>query len=431
MGAKVSPEERVTATLLPAVGFEEVDDVERAFEDWRAAVDQSEEPGRIRAFELQMDERGNVATTKMQIRLGSWPIDSYSFDELCTMLTRDFMDVGKNVMPVRLIGSRPGQRGVHFNKIVLLKRSVTKPVEEERESTAALLRAINEGNEKMAMMWQRMQAPAAAPPDAMAQMQQMLGLAAIINKPNQELMSVLIPALVGRPAPVQADPYAGFGSMLDGVSKIAAVMAGRGEDEGGEDDPDFVKILKAVTPLAKPALEAIPHIAAARMAQPAPIAALPPGATGPGNPPRPPAPAQQRTIDPTAVPSTPQPARPDLMATAPPARPTLLREDGEMYHLIKPVVDSLVVSASQGMKPELAAKVFFRDTMMNLPQEEWYGQICEAVESDTFVDELQFYNATTQAHRDWFSAFRTELIKYITQADAGETEKAPVATIVK
>ena len=60
------------------------DDVEAAFTDWKTDLGDSEIPGIIRAYKIPLDDHGHAShSAKNQVRLGSWPVDQYSFDELC------------------------------------------------------------------------------------------------------------------------------------------------------------------------------------------------------------------------------------------------------------------------------------------------------------------------------------------------------------
>src|SRR5882757_5003982 len=122
--ARITQEEKDTATLVPLERIlSDVDDAESAFNDFRESFQTGDEPGIVRAWELIIDERGNVGTTKMQTRLGSWPIDAYNFDELCQMIVDQYMTPDQTRMAVRLVGTRREQTGYVFNKIMLLKRA--------------------------------------------------------------------------------------------------------------------------------------------------------------------------------------------------------------------------------------------------------------------------------------------------------------------
>ena len=87
-----SDERREAVTLIPAADLPPEDDIEAAFDKWRDDLKSVESPGTIRAWQIPIDERGNVSTiSKAQIRLGAWPIDLYNFDELCGIIIRDYM----------------------------------------------------------------------------------------------------------------------------------------------------------------------------------------------------------------------------------------------------------------------------------------------------------------------------------------------------
>ncbi|MGH3574998.1 MAG: hypothetical protein ACRDUW_24790, partial [Pseudonocardiaceae bacterium] len=260
MARGTTAEERATATLIPlneGPPFDE--DVEDSFENWRASFDKAEEPGRITAYQIPLDERGGInLQQKTQIRLGAWAVDLYSFDELCDKIINEWMiPSGDKVMAVRFIGSKAGERGIRFNKIVMLRpmplRQTQAKDSEARESTATLMKAFQEMNERTIAMLQRLQ-PAQNPG---GELERILALSQMINKPMQDLMITLLPALVGRPSPAGGNSFDGLGAVLEGAARIAELVKGGGNSD---DDNSLAGILRAVQPMVKPALEAIPHI---------------------------------------------------------------------------------------------------------------------------------------------------------------------------
>ncbi|HMD55718.1 MAG TPA: hypothetical protein VKJ65_14320, partial [Phycisphaerae bacterium] len=146
----ISDEERKTATLISVDSvLSDVDDTENAFNEFRSSFNQGEEAGTVRAWELQIDDRGNVGTTRMQQRLGQWPIDAYSFDELCTIIIDQYMTPDQRRMAVRLVGTRKDQTGYVFNKIVMLKRAIKKESSSEpRDNMSSVMKMMQEMNER-------------------------------------------------------------------------------------------------------------------------------------------------------------------------------------------------------------------------------------------------------------------------------------------
>lgn len=400
-------EERATATLIPAVSFDDIDDVESSFNDWRDKVSQSEEPGQVRAFELQLDERGNVSTTKMQVRLGSWPIDSYNFDELCQMLTGEFMDANVNKMPVRLIGTRQGERGFVFNKIVMLKRGHKNQNGEAKETTATLMKAINENNERMLSQFRSM-LPQKPETDSMDEIRKMLALSQMLNAPMVDMMKTLLPALVGRPVATASDPFAGLSGVIDLAGKIADLKGGGGGEN--ESDNDWVNILRGVAPIAKSAFEALPHI-------------LKPAAPA----------AQPQLMIPTPThPLHAQPntgSQPSNAGTTPSAGPRPVTDipsgDAQMFAQLKPQIDALVQMAKDNADAVGAANLLFEQVMLELP-DEIYSRVADLIAGENFVKNATVFNPAVGQYLPWFATFQAQIVKRIEQEDqeAGQTPTA-------
>lgn len=436
--AKISQEEKESATLVPLERIlSDVDDTETAFNEFRESFNTGDEPGIVRAWELQIDERGNVGTTKMQTKLGSWPIDAYKLDELCQMIVDQYMSPDQNRMAVRLVGTRKEQSGYVFNKIMLLKRAFRKETSSNAsESTSSLLKMMQENNERIIAMVQRMQAPADKP-NSMDELQKLMVFAQSMNAPMMAMLQTLLPALAGRPAPAATagDPFGNLDSLLNVAERISDM---RGGGEGGGDESPLVAILKAVTPLAKPALEALPALAAMQAAsRPAPVPArlaAPPRAPAPGSTPTA-APASEGVLKPA------QPAAPaavDLGARQPPRTNPLIHPtdipsgDSQMLAQLKPQIDALVSMAEQKSDPSGAADLIFDQVFMdtNLP-EELFEKLASFVESDSFVTYVCVMNPAAKPHSAWFDAFKSQIIKRLeaeTSSFDDPTPRAPLTT---
>jgi hypothetical protein len=423
MGAKISEEEKQNATLLPLERLlSDVDDAEAAFNDFRESFHTGDEPGIVRAWELQIDERGNVGTTKMQTKLGSWPIDAYKLDELCQMIVDQYMTPDQTRMAVRLVGTRKDRTGYEFNKIMLLKRALKK----ESSSTpgdnmSSIMKMMQEMNERNMAMFQRLQATPVEKPDAMAEMQRMMSFAQMMNNPMTEMMKLLLPALAGRPAPAAGpDPFGSLDSILNVAERIGDMKGGGGESTG---DDSIGGIIRALIPLAKPALEALPAIAAMQARQPARIAAPPA--------PRPPAPGSVptgATQTPPAAPLNTAPAQP-----GPTIQPTDIPSgDAQMLAQLKPQIDSLVEMAAQGSDATGAADLIFEQVMSD-PRlsDEDYEKLANFVDSPTFVKYVTVMNPAALPHAAWFDAFKAQIVKRLdaeqTNVDTPTPPAAPIA----
>lgn len=424
---RISAEEKENATLIPLERLlTGEDDVESAFNDFRGSFHTGDEPGMVRAWELIIDERGNVGTTKMQQRLGAWPIDAYQFDELCALIVDQYMDVGQTRMAVRLVGTKPEQTGYVFNKIVMLKRALKRESSREAgESTSSMMKAMQEMNERNMEMFRRMQ-PTQEKPDTMAEMQKMMIFAQSMNAPMMTMLQSLLPALAGRPAPAGGgDPFASLGGLIDVAERLSEMKGGGG---GSGDDDSWAGILRAIAPLAKPALEALPAIAAMRPAPrviPAPAPAAPkvlaPGST------------------PTA-PTTPHAGTADWRPPPSPANATNLTdlpsEESAMLAQMKPQIDSLVAMAQQGSDATGAADLIFDQVFMDprLP-EDAYEKLAGFIDSEKFVPYVVIMNPAAKPHGAWFETFKIQIVKRLLEetaaadaAEVGDSSQAPPLT---
>jgi len=400
----ISEEERKTATLIPVDSIlSDVDDTEAAFSAFRASFDSSEEPGSIKAWELQIDERGNIGTTRTQNRLGSWPIDAYTFDQICQMLIDQYMTPDQNRMAVRLVGVSPKQSGFVFNKIVMLKRALKKESSSNgSDSTGSLLKMLQEMNERNLAMFSRLQAPAEKP-DTAAEIQKMMAFAQAMNAPMLGVLQTLLPALAGRPVASAGNPFEGLTGILDVAERLSEFRGGGGGDSGG-DDNSFAGILRAVTPLVKPALEALPAVAAMAQRRPPQRPAIQ------GQPARPPA-------NPTAIPTQPTHVEPPGPA---PIQPNDIPSgDRIMLEQLKPQVDSLVQMASQGSDAVGTADLIFDQVFLNLKDED-YERLANFVDNPQFLNYVKLINPAASAHGEWFAAFQAQIVKHLNADDTQE-----------
>jgi hypothetical protein len=401
---KISDEERKTATLIPVQSvLSDVDDTEQAFDDFRSSFEQGAEPGTVRAFELIIDERGNIGTTKTQTRLGSWPIDAHSFDELCQMLIEQYMTPDQTRMAVRLVGTRKETTGYVFNKIVMLKRSLKKENSSPPgESTANLLDMIQKMQRENMEMFRRLQ-PTETKKSSREELQELLTLSQALNAPMMGMLSQLLPALAGRPTPAAGDPFSGLTGILDVAERLSEF---RGGGETGGDDNSLAGILRALTPLAKPALEALPAIAAMQARQPRPAIQ---GKTARPNP--------------TAVPT--QPAAPSA-PQAPPINPNDIPSgDQQMLQQLKPQVDSLVQMAEQKSDPVGTADLVFEQVFASVSDAD-YEKLADFIDNPQFLNYVKLINPAAGAHIEWFTTFQAQIVKHL-NFDETQQPTPPVA----
>ena len=424
---KISDAEKESATLVPLERIlSDIDDTESAFNDFRESFHSGDEPGVVRAWELMIDDRGNVGTTKMQTKLGSWPIDAYRLDELCQLIVDQYMTPDQTRMAVRLVGTDPKKSGYVFNKIMMLKRAHKKESSSNgAESTSSIMKMMQEMNERNMQLITRLQAPKEEK-DPMMEIQKMMVFAQSMNAPMLTMLQSLLPALAGRPAPAAgADPFANMTGLLD-VAERLADMRGGGNEGGGGDDNSFAGILRAIAPLAKPALEALPAIAAMQAARPQPARLPPVGATRapppgsvPTGPPNPAAPS---------VPTAPQTPTIPVQTIQPTDIPS---QDAQMLAQLKPQIDSLVQMAEAGSDPIGAADLIFEQVLLD-PRlsEDDFEKLASFVDSPTFVNYVIVMNPAARPHAPWFESFKNQIVKRLSE----ETEtidtpsaQAPIA----
>lgn len=105
-----------------------------------------------------------------------------------------------------------------------------------------------------------------------------------------------------------------------------------------------------------------------------------------------------------------------------------------MLAQLKPQIDSLVQMAEQKSDPTGAADLIFDQVLMN-PQlpDEIYEQLANFIDSENFVNYVGIINPAAIPHRNWFEAFKTQLINRLAIEEAPEppangASAGPVAT---
>jgi hypothetical protein len=402
MARGTTQEDRREAVVISQIGDEiPLDDVDEAFDNWRAATAEAHVPGKVTAWQIPMDDRGvPQPTAKNQIRLGEWPIDAYTFNDLCALLIRDFMTPEK-ILCVRLLGTKTGTRGLEFNRVVTLRAPNTEKTangaQPGAESLSALMKTIQESNERTLALIKSMQPPPKPETDATVEIARILQLSALINKPMQDLMGMLLPALIGRPVPQAVDPMSTFSGLIDVAGKLADL---RGEGGGGGGGPDWLEAIKAIAPIAKPAMEALASTRGALAPQPQPRPAIA-------------APAVQNPTPPPGSVPTPAPAPttgPGFTMTDIPSG------DAQVFAQLKPQIDALVKIAQDGGDPVGSADLLFNEMIMPLP-DDFYDKFGDLFSRENLVSQLAAFHPAVLQHRDFFEKFRKQVDARFDQED--------------
>jgi hypothetical protein len=399
-------ERREAVTIIEGTGGAPPDDVDDSFDQWRESLHDGQVPGKVTAYQIPMDDHGvPQPSARNQVRLGAWPSDAYDFDGLCALLIRDFMPFDK-ILCVRLLGTKAGTAGLQFNKVITLRAPNTPPKENGAapESTASLMRIIQENNERMLAQFKAMM-PVVPQRDATEEMQRMMVFAQTLNGPQNELLKLLLPALAGRPAPAaSADPFSQLSGLVDVFEKLQDLRGGGGGD-GGTSGNDLVDVIKAIAPLAGPALQAIPSIIEERRRL-APVATVPPQNTVAQRPP-----VGPRPPPPGSVPTQPTVVMGGQNAPAQPAGSTLSdlsTEDQQMFAQLKPQIDALVQMAAQGSDPTGAADILFEQIILPLP-DEFYDRLYTLISGANFITQAAVFNPAVNSHAEWFKQFQKRI----------------------
>lgn len=412
------------------------DDVQAAFDQWRSGLEDSESPGSIRVFRVPLDAQGVAShSASGQIRLGTWPVDQYTFDTLCDKMVKEFMLPTESMMAVRLIGTMTGKAGVRFNKIVVLQRPNTLlgPAAGgtlAKDGVSEIMRAMQESNAAMFRMIQEMKGvtPATDGSGGMTQMMQTVAMLQAMNKPMTDMMGPMMAALAGRPLP-GTSTGGGMRETIETMMLLDKFMGRRGGG-GGNPEPDWMRVTTAVAGVAKPLLELAvanqaqgartrkPQAAPARIAAPVQAAPMQAAPTPPAQPVTPTihtAPGVDLS-QPSALPAgSLSPTGPDINAPSSHLPP----EGQNMFAEMKKQIDALVEVARGGADPVQVGDLFFDQSMGALSDED-YGKLAAFIETDGFLKSLSIYNSQANEHAEWFGKLRAQLVKRITEADSDE-----------
>lgn len=419
----------LTFEAIPTSERIDDEDIQAAFDAWKSGLEDSESPGSVRVFRVPLDAQGNAShSAGGQVRLGTWPVDQFTFDTLCDKMVKEFMLPTESMMAVRLIGTMAGKQGVRFNKIVVLQRpNVLANPNLPKNEVSEIMRAMQEGQERMFRMIQEMKPPTTAgSPGDMQGMMQFAAMMRVMTEPMTQMMGPMMAALAGRPIP--AGPAGGgIKETIETMMLMDKFMGRRG---GGPSEPDWMRMTTAVAGVAKPLLE----LAAANQLQgtrtrkqPAQLAA--PRTAGVAQPVPAPAP-QSVPVQPTATPpvytgvdlSRPSPLPAGSLAPGPNiTTPSthLPQETPTMFAETKKQIDALVDVARNNADPVAVADLFFDQTMTTLSDHD-YSQLAAIIESDNFLSTIGIYNTQVKDYADWFGRMRTQLVERIKEADSGE-----------
>jgi hypothetical protein len=437
--------EREPVTYVAVKGeMENDEDIEASVDGWRESLKGAETPGLVRAYRLPFDQNGMPSyNAKNQVRLGSWPIDHYSFDELCNMIVKEFMFPNEKQMAVRLIGTRQGLKGTEFNKIVMLQRPKSETqaaAESTPESMSGIMKAITESNERMLRMVQEIRPGAfnpandPAPQNRMTEMMQFASMMRVMMEPMTAMMAPMMQLLAGRPSSSES-PTGMLKGLVETMAVLDGLRGGQGMGVGDKDGNSAASIFRSVADVAAPLLSiaaksqgAQPNPVHARRALPAPSpnptprsvagsgpsSAATAGALGvPAN-----APGGVDLSRPSVAPVSTMTSNVDLSQPSPVPQPG----SDPMLIQAKQIVDSLVSVAQQGGNPKEFAQAFFEGTMLRM-EDPVYEMLCNQLEAPNFIDQIAMLNSQVRTYGIFFSQLQQALLELIhAESEAADAE---------
>lgn len=286
VGAETTETRRIGSTFVPVDNTDpqppETDnDQDRAFDEFLSLSDQERSGINVWVYAMPTNERGETINGAKLEWLMTEPIDKYSQDELFRLIQTKWMREGEPFLWVRLMVRRARGAGVMKNMLFKL-RALPKETTPARNGgdvptiLEAMSKMLQEQQARQDAFIARLAAPAAQPADPMAMMRGTI-----------ELLTPLlaIAAGGGRAAPV--DPFAQMKGVADAMRSLNDLRSDLGGGGGEGSDSGMAGILKAMAPMAAPALQLLanmttkPGNAGAAHVAPIPMQGAPPAAPPP------------------------------------------------------------------------------------------------------------------------------------------------------
>lgn len=365
-------------------------DLNQAFWDFRNAIEQEANAGgSIAVFEVPTDAVGAPRPTSIQRpKLFTVPVGSFTLDDICDRVLREFVEPGGKIM-IQLLARKDGERGIKMNKLVSLRRGRESAQPQGASGEIAqLMRVMNEQRAQdradMQRMLEQVSANRGPPVDPM---QQAMALTATITN--------LATGIVAKAAPA---PTAPAESMVQSMTAMLGLMKMMREFSGdGAPKQDASSgILENIRALAAPLLtakatqeeRALVHEKRMLMHERS-------------NPPAPVTPAEE-------------PQKTEFQPTAAPSAPSAAKDEAKMK-LLAVLKEGLpmIVSLAKGPKPADPAETA-KLVLKNLPEDEqalndaFYALVQDPPAE--FLGQLAVVCPEVREHAEWFEAFRQALL---------------------
>lgn len=381
-------------------------DSEESWNTWAQSLHSSQSSGTVRAYKLPTDREGRPINGKVssQIHLGAWQHDQYSYDELISIITRDFLMPGE-VSYIRLMGTRNGKRGVEFNRIIPLQKPASAALPSQGSSQLGeILQAMQTQTRQTMEMMERLSAasqPKVEPPKKSA-----LEYAREISIILAPIVGPAIAAYISRPAP-KSD-----------IAQIISAMKDLQGLVGGKDDADENSAVSIVKAVAGPSLQLLTALASRQGG--AVVRRRPAGASVAAA--QLPSPENKSTVqNPSTEPphetSTQTPeqlsnATHKEAATSVTVESTPSESDKMIFAQLAPQLDQLAMMAEQGADPKETAKL-----VLDMLPEEHDEVLADLVLNKEKFDRLYLLSPKAKVQTAWFEALRLALAEEFEKPD--------------
>lgn len=241
----------VEATYIEA-GDRDDPDTAADFDAFADEMRQSESSDAwITVTRVPMDAQGNPrANSRHSAHLFQEPLGANTVADIIERIRSDFMSPGEKGM-FRVIGSQKGTRGIKFNKLLSIERAKDKgeasPV---GDTFTQMMRAMQESqrlaDERMERMMSALTTrvtPASDPIDQMTKMMTAMGA----------MMGPMMAVVAGRPITPASSPTDDLVKLATTMKTLNGMFGGGGD--GDSDSGDILSIVKALAPVAAPALQ--------------------------------------------------------------------------------------------------------------------------------------------------------------------------------
>ncbi len=383
----------IEATYISAADMDDPDTA-ADFDTFADEMRQSESADAwITVTRVPMDAQGNPrANTKHSSHLFQEPLGANTVVDIIERIRRDFMTPGEKGM-FRVIGSQKGRQGIKFNKLLTIERgkekgeAPTNSFEQIARMMQESQRMADERAERLISAMTTRVGPAGGDPiDQMTKMMTAMGA----------MMGPMMAVMAGRPMTPTPDP-------TDSLVKLATTMKtlngmfGGGAGAEVEDSSSLASIVKAIAPMAGPALQLMVEGKRGenlRLARTPKLAA--------------PAKVAPKVIPaaPKAAPKTDAPATADAPSNV---ETPLTPEEQEIKNMelaeLKKNLDTVVDLCESGRAPEQVAKL----VLAAVPQEK-DEEFLALLDDDDYVNNMALLNPRVEPHRDWFEKLRSALL---------------------